>query len=64
MAFNRILDLEYDRLNPRTAQRELPTGKITYRQAVIFTAMNVVLFIITTYFINRICFIFHRWRWP
>ncbi|PJJ76338.1 4-hydroxybenzoate polyprenyltransferase [Thermoflavifilum aggregans] len=56
MAFNRILDLEYDRLNPRTAQRELPTGKITYRQAVIFTAMNVVLFIITTYFINRICF--------
>ncbi|SFV33749.1 4-hydroxybenzoate octaprenyltransferase [Thermoflavifilum thermophilum] len=56
MAFNRILDLEYDRLNPRTAQRELPTGKITYPQAVIFTALNVVLFVCTTYFINPICF--------
>ncbi|MBX5438808.1 MAG: 4-hydroxybenzoate octaprenyltransferase [Thermoflavifilum sp.] len=56
MAFNRILDLEYDRLNPRTAQRELPTGRISYRQAVMFTLLNVLLFIFTTYFINRICF--------
>jgi 4-hydroxybenzoate polyprenyltransferase len=56
MAFNRILDLEYDRLNPRTAQRELPTGKITYQQAMLFTTFNALLFVLTTYFINRICF--------
>lgn len=56
MAFNRILDLEYDRLNPRTARRELPTGQITYRQAVQFTTVNVLLFVLTTYFINPICF--------
>ncbi|MCL6524669.1 MAG: putative 4-hydroxybenzoate polyprenyltransferase [Thermoflavifilum sp.] len=56
MAFNRILDLEYDRLNPRTAQRELPTGQLSYRQAVVFTIINALLFVLTTYFINRICF--------
>src|SRR3989338_6654784 len=29
MAFNRIADLGYDRENPRTAGRELPTGKLS-----------------------------------
>jgi 4-hydroxybenzoate polyprenyltransferase len=56
MAFNRYLDRHYDALNPRTAVREIPKGIITPQHALLFTIVNCLLFIATTYFINRICF--------
>ena len=56
MAFNRYLDRRFDALNPRTAIREVPKGIITPQNALIFTIVNCILFIISTYFINPICF--------
>jgi 4-hydroxybenzoate polyprenyltransferase len=56
MAFNRYLDRRWDALNPRTAIREIPKGIITPKNALIFTIVNCLLFIATTFFINRICF--------
>lgn len=56
MAFNRWADSKYDKENVRTTIREIPSGVITPKNALIFTAINSVLFIITTFFINRICF--------
>jgi len=56
MAFNRYLDRKWDALNPRTAIREIPKGIITPKNALVFTIINCVLFIVTTWFINRICF--------
>lgn len=56
MAFNRYLDRKYDALNPRTAQREIPAGKIKAGNALGFTIANCLLFIATTFFINTICF--------
>lgn len=56
MAFNRYLDRHFDAKNPRTAIREVPSGIITPKNALIFTIVNCVLFILTTWFINRICF--------
>ncbi|GAC1418899.1 MAG: UbiA-like polyprenyltransferase [Flavisolibacter sp.] len=56
MAFNRYLDRKFDLLNPRTATREIPKGIITPKKALIFTIANSALFIIVTFFINRICF--------
>lgn len=56
MAFNRYLDRKWDALNPRTAVREIPKGIITPTSALIFTLVNCLLFIATTFFINRICF--------
>ncbi|MGZ3923292.1 MAG: UbiA-like polyprenyltransferase [Flavisolibacter sp.] len=56
MAFNRYLDRRWDALNPRTAIREIPKGIITPKNALLFTIINCVLFITTTWFINRICF--------
>lgn len=56
MAFNRFLDRRFDALNPRTAQREIPAGVIQPRQALVFTIANCALFVLTTYFINDICF--------
>jgi 4-hydroxybenzoate polyprenyltransferase len=56
MAFNRYLDRRWDALNPRTAIREIPKGIITPKNALLFTIVNCILFITTTWFINRICF--------
>jgi 4-hydroxybenzoate polyprenyltransferase len=56
MAFNRYLDRDIDALNPRTAIREVPRGIITPKNALAFTIINCILFIATTFFINRICF--------
>ena len=56
MAFNRWLDKNFDALNPRTAIREIPSGIITSKNAMLFVVFNCVAFIACTYFINRICF--------
>jgi 4-hydroxybenzoate polyprenyltransferase len=56
MAFNRWLDAKYDALNPRTAVREIPAGIIKSNNALIFTAINCLLFILCTFFINPLCF--------
>lgn len=56
MGFNRWLDEKYDRLNPRTAGREIPAGVIKKSSALIFVGVNCLLFIFTTLLINRLCF--------
>jgi 4-hydroxybenzoate polyprenyltransferase len=57
MAFNRWLDAEHDAKNPRTMIREIPGGIISKKNAMIFVILNCAAFIITTYFINWMCFI-------
>ncbi|MGC1391306.1 MAG: UbiA-like polyprenyltransferase [Bacteroidales bacterium] len=54
MGFNRLADKDYDALNPRTKNREIPTGIISTRAASIFIIINAILFIITTGFINKL----------
>ena len=54
MGFNRIVDKNYDALNPRTKNREIPAGVISKRSAYIFVIVNSLLFIIATAFINRL----------
>jgi len=56
MAFNRYLDRDIDAKNPRTKARDIPSGKISASNALIFTIINCLLFIIATYFINNLCF--------
>lgn len=56
MAFNRYLDRDIDALNPRTAVRDIPAGKISANRALLFTIVNCALFITATYFINSLCF--------
>jgi len=57
MAFNRYLDREFDAQNPRTAVREIPAGILKADNVLWFTFFSAVAFIITTWFINRICFL-------
>ena len=40
MAFNRIVDRKFDALNPRTANRHLPTGQISLASAILLCAIS------------------------
>jgi 4-hydroxybenzoate polyprenyltransferase len=57
MAFNRWLDRDIDAANPRTAIREIPAGVISARSAGWFVAVNCILFVVCTWFINPLCFV-------
>jgi 4-hydroxybenzoate polyprenyltransferase len=54
MGFNRLADKRFDALNPRTKNREIPSGIIGSSAAAIFVIANSLLFILTTAFINRL----------
>jgi 4-hydroxybenzoate polyprenyltransferase len=54
MGFNRYADKRFDALNPRTAEREIPAGKINMREAALFITINAVLFIVAAGLINRL----------
>ena len=56
MAFNRIVDVRYDALNPRTANRPLITGEITFVQAWIFCVVMAIGFIWSAWHMNMLCF--------
>lgn len=55
MAFNRLVDLKYDRLNPRTAKRPLVTGEISVAWTWAFTAFMAVLFVAACAGLNPLC---------
>jgi 4-hydroxybenzoate polyprenyltransferase len=55
MGFNRIVDRHYDSLNPRTASRELPAGKLTTSQAVGAVAASALVFVLAAWMLNPLC---------
>jgi 4-hydroxybenzoate polyprenyltransferase len=56
MAFNRLVDAHVDAANPRTADRALPTGKISRQATIIFTGASAVVFIWAAAQLNQVCF--------
>jgi 4-hydroxybenzoate polyprenyltransferase len=52
MTMNRIADLRYDRENPRTHQRALPTGALTLQFAWLFTFGAVAMFFVAAWQLN------------
>ena len=55
MAFNRIADREFDRANPRTAGRPLPTGEISLAAAWSLCLGGAVGLVVSSWFLNNIC---------
>lgn len=55
MAVNRLADLRYDRVNPRTRMRELVTGEVSPRAAWVFTAGCAVVFVGACAGLNALC---------
>jgi 4-hydroxybenzoate polyprenyltransferase len=56
MAFNRIVDRKSDALNPRTANRHLPTGQISLAGAIALCVLSGAGLVATSYFLNPLCF--------
>jgi 4-hydroxybenzoate polyprenyltransferase len=56
LGFNRLVDANYDSLNPRTADREMPRGVISSRQALVFVVLWATVFVGVSYAISPLCF--------
>ncbi len=54
-AVNRIVDRQIDAKNPRTAGRELPSGKMTMGQALGILALALVLYECCAFSLNSLC---------
>jgi 4-hydroxybenzoate polyprenyltransferase len=54
MTINRIVDLRYDRLNPRTAQRPLVTGELSLQFAWTFTILSASILVFAASQLNRL----------
>jgi 4-hydroxybenzoate polyprenyltransferase len=52
MTLNRIVDLRYDRENPRTRQRALATGALSVSFAWIFTLIAIAVFVVAAWQLN------------
>src|SRR5439155_21453843 len=55
-AMNRILDRHIDAKNPRTATRELPSGRMTLRQAYAVLIGALIVYEACAFAINPLCF--------
>jgi 4-hydroxybenzoate polyprenyltransferase len=56
MSFNRIVDRKFDKDNPRTAMRHLPTGEISLASAWLLWGLTGAGLIAASYFLNWLCF--------
>ena len=57
MGFNRLVDRNFDALNPRTSGWELPQGKVRIWEAVLLILLSSLLFMFAAYQLNFLCFI-------
>jgi 4-hydroxybenzoate polyprenyltransferase len=55
MSANRILDRNFDALNPRTANRELVTGEVSVRSAWVGTGVALVIFLSSAAALSWLC---------
>jgi 4-hydroxybenzoate polyprenyltransferase len=56
MAFNRIADVQYDKLNPRTSSRALAQGTLSMGFAWAFTVAMSIVFVFAARQLNSLCF--------
>lgn len=57
MAMNRVFDRHIDRLNPRTAGRELPAGKMTLIMALKIAAGGMMVYLLACFMLGGWCLI-------
>jgi 4-hydroxybenzoate polyprenyltransferase len=55
MGFNRLADARSDALNPRTAMRELPRGRMSTTEAVLFVAVSSAVFVYGAARLSTLC---------
>jgi len=55
MSFNRLVDHDIDAVNPRTADRSLPAGRLSRRFAWAMTLGSALVFTIAAALLNQLC---------
>jgi 4-hydroxybenzoate polyprenyltransferase len=60
MGLNRLIDAEIDARNPRTRNRELPSGLLSRAQVLAFCAASLALFLAAVFQLDPVV----RWLWP
>jgi 4-hydroxybenzoate polyprenyltransferase len=55
MGLNRIIDRKIDADNPRTANREIPSGAIKVVDATLFSAISLTAMVFSAYMLNPLC---------
>jgi 4-hydroxybenzoate polyprenyltransferase len=55
MGFNRIVDRAIDARNPRTRTREIPSGRLSVREAALSVALASGLFLLAAGLLNPLC---------
>ncbi len=56
MGFNRYVDIDIDKDNPRTANRPSVDGRLNKNTIALFAIANAFIFVIVSYFINSLAF--------
>jgi 4-hydroxybenzoate polyprenyltransferase len=60
MALNRLVDARLDARNPRTAGRELPSGRLEAWQVAAFCLASLAVFLVAVWQLDPLV----RWLWP
>jgi 4-hydroxybenzoate polyprenyltransferase len=60
MALNRLIDAGIDAANPRTADRELPSGALTLAAVVAFCLASLAVFLVSVWQLDPVV----RYLWP
>lgn len=55
MAFNRLADRHLDALNPRTKDREIPSGQISVGQAWWLVLLSCAIYFLAAWALNEVC---------
>ena len=55
MSFNRLADAGIDAVNPRTASRSLPAGRLSRRYVAAVTVVSSMLFLLAAFELNPLC---------
>jgi 4-hydroxybenzoate polyprenyltransferase len=57
MAFNRLVDRQFDAANPRTKMRAIPAGLLSAQFVAVFTVASSALFFLAAFMLNRLTLI-------
>lgn len=55
MGLNRIIDRDIDKANPRTVNREIPSGIIKTWEGAVFVVLSTTVFLLAAYMLNPLC---------
>ncbi|ADD68028.1 4-hydroxybenzoate polyprenyltransferase [Denitrovibrio acetiphilus DSM 12809] len=56
MGFNRVADAKIDARNPRTENRDIPAGRLSVREAVLYVIISFAVYFFAAYMLNPLCF--------